>query len=219
MPRPIDVIPTPALLSEHHLIGRAVVVFDVLRATTSIATALANGADHVEVYGSLDDARAAADGDAVLAGERDCLPPPGFDLGNSPAGFTPQRVGGKRVVLTTSNGTRAILAAEAADQRFTAALVNAADTAEAVLVTDAPVTLLCAGTDGEDALEDWLGAGAVLRHLRDHVEPESDRVLTASLLFQRCVDDLPAVLATTRGGRNVINAGLDAVMHFRWRGL
>ncbi|MEM8873386.1 MAG: 2-phosphosulfolactate phosphatase [Planctomycetota bacterium] len=210
MSRKIDVIATPDQLTPRLLIGRTVVIFDVLRATTSIATALANGSDHVEVHGSLDDARASTigDGTAVLAGERECLPPPGFDLGNSPAGFTAERVAGKRVVLTTSNGTRAILAAGSAAHRFTAAMVNARATAEAVLKLDTPITLLCAGTDGEDALEDWLGAGALLRHLRNEVEPESDRVLSAALLFESCVDRLPALMSATRGGRNVILAGL-----------
>ena len=107
----IDVVPLPQMLTDEHVRDRVVVVFDVLRATTTIAAALAAGAEAIRVFDSLDAARSAAAafaGDKLLCGELKCLPPPGFDLGNSPGTYLRDRVAGKMIFLSTTNGTRAL---------------------------------------------------------------------------------------------------------------
>src|SRR5688500_12125052 len=93
------------------LTGRSVVVFDVLRATTTMTAALSAGVSEIRVFEQLDDAAREAkqfDGPRVLCGERKCLPPPEFDLGNSPGRFTAEQHRGAVAFMCTTNGTRAL---------------------------------------------------------------------------------------------------------------
>src|SRR3954462_7547904 len=141
----VEVVPLPRKLMPEHLNGRAAVVFDVLRATSSIVAALANGAERIIVFDSLDAARSAAQPGAktiLLCGEDHCLKPPGFDLGNSPGGFARDVVAGKTIYMSTTNGTRAIVAAAGAGALFAAALVNATATARHLVGLGRDITLL-----------------------------------------------------------------------------
>jgi 2-phosphosulfolactate phosphatase len=144
------------------------VVIDVLRATTTILHALDAGAQAVIPCLTIDEARRrAADlppGQAVLGGERHGLAIEGFDLGNSPAEYSRESVGGKTVVLTTTNGTRALLCAAAAPTILVGAFVNLSAVCGRVAACSG-LDLLCAGTDGHVTDEDILFAGAVAHHL------------------------------------------------------
>lgn len=209
----LDVVLLPKQLEPRHLDGRTVVVFDVLRATTTMAAALAAGVAEIRVFDGLAEASHAASrhrGARVLCGEENCLPPQGFDLGNSPGAFRPDLHAGRTVYMSTTNGTRAIVAAREARAVFTGALVNASTVAAAVTAAGNDVTLLCAGTGGDVALEDVLGAGAVADALkrRTPFRAESDTPLLARRLFLDAAGDLRAALMESRGGRNVIAAGL-----------
>ena len=106
--------------------ARPVVVFDVLRATTTMAAALAAGIREIRIYGSTTAARVGAVGNEslLLCGEEKCLPPRGFHLGNSPGAFSSQLHRDRVICMSTTNGTRAILAASDAHRIFTGALVN-----------------------------------------------------------------------------------------------
>lgn len=221
----VDVVLLPKDLEPRHLRGRAVVVFDVLRATTTMAAALAAGVEEIRVFGTIAEARAAAErhaGDAstrILCGEENCLPPAGFDLGNSPGSFSAEYAG-RVAYMSTTNGTRAILAARDADVILTGALVNAEAVARALAVLGKNVTLVCAGTGGAVAMEDMLGAGAVVDALNGvgaNVQPASDLALIVQRLFNATRHDLHAALAQSLGGRNVINAGLLADIDFSAR--
>jgi 2-phosphosulfolactate phosphatase len=214
----VDVLLLPKDFTAAHA-ETAVVVFDVLRATTTIAAALAAGAREVRVFGSLDDARVAAASapqPRLLCGEHRCLPPAGFDLGNSPGAFTADAVAGRTIYLSTTNGTRALVAARAARHLFTGALVNAAAVAAQLHALGRDVTLLSAGTDGAVAAEDLLGCGAVIDELRrlTSVNVASDSALVADELFVARRGDLLGTLLQTRGGRNVVAAGLRDDVRF-----
>lgn len=198
------------------------VVFDVLRATTTIAAALAAGVAEIRVFGSLDDAaRAAAahEGPRILCGEENCLPPAGFDLGNSPEAFRRELHVGLFAYMSTTNGTRALVAARSARTLLAGAIVNASAVARAVAAAGDDVTLLCAGTGGEVAMEDVLGAGAVIAALQrlTPFNADSDAPLVAWRLFEAAASDLRAALTETRGGRNVIAAGLSPDIDFAAR--
>lgn len=218
----VDVVFLPSLLTPAHVRGRNVVVFDVLRATTSMTAALAAGVAEIRVYPTLAAAATGA-GPAgagrLLCGEENCLAPAGFDLGNSPGAFTSANAAGRTMHLSTTNGTRAIVAARGAATIFSGALVNASFVARALAARAHDVTLLCAGTGGAIALEDVLGAGAVLHALqkRGGAQLESDAALMALRLFRGARDDLRASLAQSRGGENVRAAGLDADIDFAAR--
>ena len=221
----IDVALLPKDLRRAELAGRLVVVFDVLRATTSMAAALAAGVREIRIFGDLDAARAAARAvgasQPLLCGERDCLPPEGFDLGNSPGAFSAALHAGRVMYMSTTNGTRAIVAARDAEVVLTGALVNAAAVARAIARhwAQLDVTLLCAGTGGAVAMEDVVGAGAVMRALEQVTDltPASDVAIMAGRLFDAGRNDLRAVLAESRGGRNVIAAGLPQDIDFAAR--
>src|SRR5262245_43616014 len=121
----VDCVFLPSQLSPGHLENRVVVVFDVLRATTTIAAALAAGGREILVYPDIESVRQAKAmmPGALACGEQHCLKPAGFDLGNSPGDFCPvQR--GKTLLMCTTNGTRAILLARGADRILTGAIVN-----------------------------------------------------------------------------------------------
>jgi len=123
----VDVVFLPSLITEEHLVGRNVAVFDVLRATTSMAAALAVGVSEIRIYADIAAAARAAGPPSphrLLCGEENCLPPPGIDLGNSPGTLTAEHRG--RVMhMSTTNGTRAIVACRNAKAVYPAALVNA----------------------------------------------------------------------------------------------
>ena len=120
MLRTIHVYALPNFAAAEDFVGGTVVVIDVLRATTTIVFALEAGATEVIPCLEVGDARAMAEkfppGTAVLGGERNGLPIEGFDLGNSPSEYTPETVGGKTVIFTTTNGTRAMLRCQKAAQ-------------------------------------------------------------------------------------------------------
>ncbi|HSV14444.1 MAG TPA: 2-phosphosulfolactate phosphatase [Tepidisphaeraceae bacterium] len=218
----LDVALTPRDVEPGRLRDRAVVVFDVLRATTTMTAALAAGVAGIRVFESLDAAAAAANGFAeprVLCGERQCLRPPGFDLGNSPGAFDARQHAGRTVFMSTTNGTRAIVAARSAKLLLAGALVNASAVANHLIPAGLDVTLLCAGTDGEPAMEDLLGAGAVIDALavmRD-VELQNDNARVALRMLRCCRGELRPMLADAAGGRNVIAAGLEADIDFAAR--
>jgi 2-phosphosulfolactate phosphatase len=167
--RDVRVSLVPDWATAERLSGSVAVVIDVLRAGTTIVHALAAGCREVRPCRHVDEARALADhmraGRVVLAGERGGVPLPGFDLGNSPADFTACRCGGTSVVLTTTNGTAALLRAAAAERVLVAAFVNFSAVCEQLAREARPVHVVCAGDGGEAALEDTLLAGALVEFL------------------------------------------------------
>lgn len=225
----IAVVFLPRDLQPEHLAGRAVVVFDVLRATTSMTAALAAGVREIRVFGDLSAARAAAaafdgpPGTRLVCGEENCLRPAGFDLGNSPGAFDAAACAGRVAFMSTTNGTRAILTARGAGAILTGALVNAGAVARSLAALRMPVTLLCAGTNGRVAMEDVIGAGAVIDALTPADGPPAawrlagDTALIARHLFAAARGQLPRVLAEADGGRNVLAAGLGRDIDFAAR--
>ena len=168
MPPLLNVYALPQLADPKELAGGTTVVIDVLRATTVTVFALEAGAREVIPCLEVDEARQCArqlpPGQWVLGGERRGLAIRGFDLGNSPAEYTPDRVAGKSVVLTTTNGVRAMLHAREAESVLIAAFVNAAAVL-GQLVGHQRVNVLCAGTDGQYSGDDILLAGMLVERL------------------------------------------------------
>jgi 2-phosphosulfolactate phosphatase len=219
----IDVLLTP---SDHPRIEAIlpqsqVVILDVLRATSTIVTTLHAGAKEVRLFDSLDAARSAksewppAQGPVALAGEKSCLKPGDFDLGNSPREHVTHKVGNATVLLATTNGTRAAVRVQAAARLYAASLLNAAATAKALLpqIESLHTLLVCAGTNGALALEDVIGAGAILFSLLQTTYRTdlafTDSAWLAYHAFAAVRQRLPAALRLGAGGINVIEAGLE----------
>ena len=169
----IDVFFTPLGLNAGDLTGRGVVVIDVLRATTTVITALANGAKAVIPAATSEEAVRLAsnlekDG-VVLAGERKSVKIEGFALGNSPREMTAAAVGGKTVVLATTNGTPALIAAQGGDPVLVGAPANfkaLAGRASEVLARRGELVIICAGREKQFAVEDAYTAGRLLKALK-----------------------------------------------------
>ncbi|MBM7564362.1 2-phosphosulfolactate phosphatase [Paenibacillus sacheonensis] len=189
---------------------RTVIVIDVLRATSTIVAALEAGAASILPVETVLEARALQCGEHVLAGERFCRKIPGFDLGNSPEEFTPAAVGGKRVVLTTTNGTRALHKAMRADYVLAGSLNNAAACAAAAAELRRDIVLLCAGSHNEFALEDGLCAGLLISELR-RISPtviEMNDLGAAMLGYYRSSGErLRDMLLGSTTGRKLIKNG------------
>lgn len=188
-----------------------VAVVDCLRATTSIVAALAAGATGVLPVAEEAEARAwAAQHGAILAGERECLPPPGFALGNSPTAFTPRLVRGREVVLWTTNGSRALARArQAAGPLLAFSLVNVGAVAAHLRQAATALAVVCAGTEGEFALEDAFAAGALIDQLGPNAPYALDeRAQAARLLFLGGRASVESLLATTRAAARLRAAGL-----------
>jgi len=164
----VHVALTPAEFADAPLAGCVALAVDVLRATTASVAACDAGCRRLVPVPDAEAAEtmAARDGsDTVLAGERGGEALAGFHLGNSPAEFTADRVGGRTVVLTTTNGTAAMLTAARAAAAGLAALTNVAVAARWALEQSRDVTVLCAGDSGAFSLEDTVCAGLLAAHL------------------------------------------------------
>ncbi|MCE9602028.1 MAG: 2-phosphosulfolactate phosphatase [Gemmatimonadetes bacterium] len=151
--------------------GQVAVVIDVLRWSTVVVTALANGAAWVEAHALPSEASARAGRlgreRTFLGGERGNLPLPGFDAGNSPGEYGSERVRGRGVITTTTNGTQGLIAVQAAREVFVGAFVNLDALVRALARVSGPITLVCAGQAGAEALEDTACAGAIAAALGD----------------------------------------------------
>jgi 2-phosphosulfolactate phosphatase len=195
------------------LAGRAVVAIDALRATSTIVTALANGAERIVPKRSVEEARAEAASrpGSILSGERFGLKVDRFDLGNSPLEYTPGAVAGKTIVMTTTNGTQALAASAGADEILCGALLNARAVASHLRASGRERTLIvCAGTDGEFSLDDAVTAGAIIDRIAPvpDVDSLSDSALAALILFRSLESDLHSAFLSSTHGRRLLEIGL-----------
>jgi len=205
---------TPSLIN-----GRVVGVIDVLRASTTIAVALANGAKSVIPMESAEAASTRAKQfdrtEVRLAGEHKMVAIPGFDLGNSPREFTREAVDGKTVLITTTNGTGVLMAIQGARDVVVASYVNL--TAVLALLRTAAragtdIALVCAGRDRQFSLEDAACAGRYIAGVRQQISEIElgDGALASTMLNNHFGGDLVHLFATGEHGRALTDAGFGA---------
>lgn len=200
--------------------GGIAVVIDILRASTTIVHALAAGAERVIPCGEVETARELAgrfaNGTALLGGERHGERIAGFDLDNSPLNYTADRLGGKTLIFTTTNGTRALERCQSADRILIGAFVNRNAIVKALRDDGRPIHLVCAGTDGYVTSEDVLFAGSVahaVRVLRETQRLPDDETQLALALWQAAHEDcgqIRQILRDSRGGLNLLELGFEA---------
>lgn len=215
----LDVRFTPsAFASDLALRNVTAVVIDVLRASSTIVTALMSGAREViptdSVENAVEIAHRIGTDRTVLAGERNSLPIPGFQLGNSPASCNAATVGGKTVVMTTTNGTRAFQQTHGAQTVLCGTLLNARNVAQTIADAgaDQRVVLLCAGSYGQFSLDDAIGAGAIASELMaiTAITPKPlDSANAAMRLFKQVEDNLPAALLGSDHGTHLTAIGFE----------
>lgn len=210
----IDVRFSVDRLVDADLNGATAVVIDVLRATTTMVQALAAGARAIYPTASTEEAvkllQSLGRDDTLLCGERRTQRIEGYHLGNSPSEFTAERVAGKRLIMNTTNGTRAFLVAETADEVLAAAFTNLGAVTQALAGVERLV-IACAGRMGAFALEDALCAGHLIRRLR--ATGAGPLVFTDGARAAEALVDafpVPGSLSETAAGRDLAEAGLGS---------
>ncbi len=203
---------SPMGLGEDEPRGRVAVVIDVIRASTTIVTALDAGARRVLPVESTGDAKARSEAlgpaRALLCGERGGRPIPGFDLGNSPLEFTRERVEDRDIVITTSNGTRALARSRGAEAVLVACLVNLEAVREELVRRGRPVLVVCAGRGGRVGLDDVWCAGLLVERLRETESFEADDGARVALETARGLGAPSAeALAATEAGAALVRIG------------
>lgn len=169
----IDVVISAQHIKPEKFKGRVVVVIDVLRATSVMVTALSNGCDKIIPVKEIEEAINIARKDRdyyLLGGERGGVKIENFDFSNSPLDYTKEIVRGRSLVMTTTNGTRAIKNSEEADKIFIAALINGRAVAERLAKLNKDVTFVNAGTDGEFSMDDFITSGYIINCLKEIVK-------------------------------------------------
>jgi 2-phosphosulfolactate phosphatase len=219
----VDVAFTPAGLNAPEIQGRTVFVVDILRATTSMCAALSHGARAVIPVASTEEALRLAQTigstDVLLAGEQNCVRIAGFHLGNSPLEMTESTVRGKTLIVTTSNGTQALLACQGAGSVYPTAAVNltaAAEKAREALESDHHILIVCAGREGGFSLDDAYCAGRLISALWGDHKPRralNDAGLACLDLVRRYGNDWERPLAYSRAGRELIKLGFRNDLH------
>ena len=212
----VDVVFGVQQVTPQDVQGRVVAVIDVLRASTTIAVALASDARAVLPFESSEEmitrSKQLERGSFLLAGERRMLKIEGFDLGNSPLEYKREGVEGKTVLLTTTNGTKALLAVQGARDVVVASYVNL--TAVSAMLRTAlrgghDVTLVCAGQDRQFALEDAACAGRYVHAVSKRLAgvDTNDAAYAASLIDKKFGDNLMRLFNTAAHGRALAAAG------------
>ncbi|QDU14428.1 putative 2-phosphosulfolactate phosphatase [Gimesia maris] len=222
MPDEIRTCLLPVLSQPEDFSGSTAVILDILRASSTITTALHSGASAVipcqeieeaqEIAGNLSET---SDSGVLLGGERMGIMIDGFDLDNSPARYSADVVAGKQIVFTTSNGTRALKRAIQADRILIGSFLNLAAVVKELSQSSGVVYLVCAGTDGAVTGEDCLCAGAIAAGLQE-ITSEKLTLDDASRMvvdYYRTQISGPGGLLTamraSQGGRNLIQRGFE----------
>ncbi|HET7239683.1 MAG TPA: 2-phosphosulfolactate phosphatase [Gemmatimonadales bacterium] len=213
----LDVVFTPAGLTSQEVQGRTVFVIDILRATTTMCAALHSGARALIPVTATEEALRLAQtigsADVLLAGERQAVRIPGFHLGNSPLEMTETAVRAKTLIVTTTNGTKALLACQAAAAVYPACAGNLSLAAEKVRETIAEgrrALIVCAGREGAFSLDDAYAAGRLVAAAlgdRRRRPGLNDAAVAALDLVRRYGDDWDRPLRRSRAGRELLRLG------------
>ncbi|MDR1599189.1 MAG: 2-phosphosulfolactate phosphatase [Oscillospiraceae bacterium] len=190
-------------------------VIDTLRMTSVAATALANGCAGLLAVETVDEARELAPRHgSLLGGERGGTRVDGFDLGNSPIEYTVGRVSGKSLVVTTTNGTRAVAKARSSRRVWLASLLNARAVADRLRSSGfGGVAMICAGTQGMFSMEDALTAGAIIHRL-DGMASMDDFAQACMILYGSLRHDLTAALRGASHAKRLASLGFARDVEF-----
>jgi 2-phosphosulfolactate phosphatase len=212
----LEVFFTPSQVKLGDTSGRLVLIVDVLRASTTVATALGNGAKTVIPLEGADEvifrSKEFHRSQIILAGEQRMHPIPGFDLGNSPQAFTPEAVEGKTILITTTNGTRALLGVQGARDIVIASYVNFTAVLAMMKVaasSNTDIAIICAGEEGSFTLEDAACAGRYVRAIpkRSDSIQVNDAASASVLIEKKYGDNIAKVFKESTHGQDLEEAG------------
>ena len=212
----IEVCFSPALFPDFRNQEAIAVIVDILRATSAIVTAFENGVDQIIPVGTLDEARAFKEKGFMVAAERDGLVRDFADFGNSPYNFNRERVAGKKIVYSTTNGTQAIHVAKDCHQVLIGAYLNFTSLKEWIIQQQRDVIFLCAGWKNKFSLEDTLFAGALGGELISSGEFETicDSTKASIDLYGQASNDLLKYIDKAAQRSRLRNNKLDDVIPY-----
>lgn len=212
----VEVLPSAGSPWIPPLTDKIAVVIDVFRATSTMVTALANGCQAIIPVLTTDEAieRRLNESGALLGGERKALRIEGFDLGNSPFDYSPEKVGGKKVIMTTTNGTRAIQAVAPAQKVWIASFLNIESIAHAIFRylenhrDIRGIVIICAGSEDRFDIPDTLCAGMLIEVLGKKIQV-NDLGQAAQMLYNIARVDLLGTLRKTEHGQLLLSLGFE----------
>ncbi|MCL4509522.1 MAG: 2-phosphosulfolactate phosphatase [Bacteroidetes bacterium] len=215
----IEVFFSPAGVDELSMRGRNVVIIDVLRASSTICNALNSGAREVIPTPDIENATKIASnlsGDSrLLGGERQGKKIDGFDLGNSPLEYTPEKVGGKTIIFTTTNGAGAIYKCRYASMALVGTFVNVSSIVQTIVGIGGTWTILCAGRQGSFSVEDVTCAGMIISKVQAAAEVETDDAgLTAVILYKNFKRSILGMLRRSEHGKYLTSIGFSKDLKF-----
>lgn len=216
----INTLLTPLSVDDLFFTKKNVVVIDVLRASTTIVTALSNGAKEIIPVGSVEFAmKISGDsfkGHTLLGGERNTKKIEGFALGNSPLEYVKDIVNGKSIVLFTTNGSKSIVKAKYASNLFVMAFLNINAVAKRLLEMNENFQIVCSGNNGKFSYEDSACAGLLISIiLNNNKETElDDSSKISKMIFEKHKKNLKKFLSETEHGIRLLDAGFEEDIKF-----
>jgi 2-phosphosulfolactate phosphatase len=215
----LNTVLSPSLLNLYDISDSIVVIIDVLRATSTIATALYNGAKSVipvdSVAGCI---KLGKQMEVITAGERDGKIAEGLQYGNTPLQYTPDFIKGKTLVLTTTNGTKLLHVALAANANaiITGSFCNISSVCDFLIKKKSNVMLACAAWKNRVNIEDTLFAGAVINRIKQHFDINCDATLIAESLYLQANGDLLNFMKEKNASHyhRLMNFGLEEDIKF-----
>lgn len=216
MTNDLHVCLTPSLLPLYSVEEYIVVIVDIFRATTSICYGIENGAEAIIPVAEVDECLAYRDKetDYLLAAERNGEVVEGFDFGNSPFSYTQEKVAGKTIVLTTTNGTYALHMSRHAKKVVIGSFLNLTALCNWLKMQNENILLVCAGWKHNFNLEDTLFSGAVVEQLKTGNYKTDDSAIAANDLYQLGKDNLNDYLAKTSHSERLKKLGIEADIAF-----
>lgn len=214
MSRKLEVCLSPALIAHYQTEGRIVVVIDIFRATSSICYGFENGALEIIPVASVDECKSYADKGYLLAAERNGEVVEGFDFGNSPFSYTKEKVSGKKIVLTTTNGTHAINEAKGADKIVVGSFLNLESLSNWLRLQSQDVLLLCSGWKMKFNLEDTLFAGALVKNIKSDFSKLCDAAVASEDLYEKAQGNLREYLYKSSHSQRLKELNIEEDIRF-----
>ncbi|MBS5037764.1 MAG: 2-phosphosulfolactate phosphatase [Fusobacterium sp.] len=210
----VDIIFTADEVSQEKTKGKICVVIDVLRATSVMITALHNGAEKIFPFKDIKIIQERCENlkNIIKCGERNALKIDGFDLGNSPLEFTKEKVFGKDIYMSTTNGTKAVENSLSAEKIIICSFLNIKSVSKKLLEYKKDVVIVCAGTNGKFSLDDTLCAGLIIKEMQKHTEIQMNDVLLAAVRISESHEDIKDILKGSTHYERLLSLGFEKDM-------
>lgn len=211
----VEVCLTPELINQFDLKNKIVVAVDIFRATSCMVTGMAHGVEAIYPVATVDDCfKMGTEKGMITAGERGGAKIDGFDIGNSPYEYMKSEFQDKSIVVTTTNGTKTILASLEADQILIGAFLNLKALADYISTSHKDVIVHCAGWKGTVNLEDTLFAGALIDEIKSSHHASGDSALIAQELFHANSNDLLGISKRSSHAKRLATFGIGKDIEF-----